>query len=471
MVAAGDQGGFLLSLVTESFAVRALLGSLAAAGLAALAVRYQVVRGRRARRFVVLAPVLVAAIAALASLIDAEVYLPQLWVTSAATGETGNQFVDLFWDLRAIANDRPVDVLAIGYVSVAAVLLLRRAVGGAALRRSLRRAVRPAEETGLAALVHRLADASGTRTPCVVLLEGCAGGAFTAGSRRPIIAVDPELLAQLDWRELEGLFAHEIAHIRRRDALLGIAVGVFRDLTFFLPPIYLVDRWLRVEQEESADELASAHTGRPGALASSILKVWETSRDRRSLPLTCAATASSSVELISARVERLIERPPSLTRWRRRGETAVAAGVVAVSTGAALAMPGWVASAYDTNGLALGYVPVQASTPTESPAFATFRHLVSQSDSAEQLPAAPVSSRDADATGCPCVETSAQLRTADPATGQEPSTRMLWRRTSEDPWKLDSLRPERSVHPARPVLTLRDSGPQVGLFVMGQSRP
>lgn len=471
MVAAGDQGGFLLSLVTESFAVRALLGSLAAAGLAALAVRYQVVRGRRARRLVVLAPVLVAATAALASLIDAEVYLPQLWVTSATTGEAANQFVDLFWDLRAIANDRPVDVLAIGYVSVAAVLLLRRAVGAAALRRSLRRAVRPAEEAGLASLVQRLADASGTRTPRVVLLEGCAGGAFTAGSRRPVIAVDPELLAQLDWRELEGLFAHEMAHIRRRDALLGIAVGVFRDLTFFLPPIYLVDRWLRVEQEESADELASAHTGRPGALASSILKVWETSRDRRSLPLTCAATANSSVELISARVERLIERPPSLTRWRRRAETAVAAGVVAVGTGAALTMPGWVASAYDTNGLALGYVPVQASAPTESPAFATFRYLVSQSDSAEQLPAAPVSSTPADATGCPCVETSAQLRAAEPATGQEPSTRMLWRRTGEDPWKLDSLRPERSVHPARPVWTLRDSGPQVGLFVMGQSRP
>lgn len=471
MVAAGDQGGFLLSLVTESFAVRALLGSLAAAGLAALAVRYQVVRGRRARRLVVLAPVLVAATAALASLIDAEVYLPQLWVTSATTGEAANQFVDLFWDLRAIANDRPVDVLAIGYVSVAAVLLLRRAVGAAALRRSLRRAVRPAEEAGLVSLVQRLADASGTRTPRVVLLEGCAGGAFTAGSRRPVIAVDPELLAQLDWRELEGLFAHEMAHIRRRDALLGIAVGVFRDLTFFLPPIYLVDRWLRVEQEESADELASAHTGRPGALASSILKVWETSRDRRSLPLTCAATANSSVELISARVERLIERPPSLTRWRRRAETAVAAGVVAVGTGAALTMPGWVASAYDTNGLALGYVPVQASAPTESPAFATFRYLVSQSDSAEQLPAAPVSSTPADATGCPCVETSAQLRAAEPATGQEPSTRMLWRRTGEDPWKLDSLRPERSVHPARPVWTLRDSGPQVGLFVMGQSRP
>lgn len=472
VAAAGDQSGFLLSLVTESFAVRALLGSLAAASLAALAVRYDVVQGRRARRLVVLAPVLAAATAALASLIDAEVYLPQLWLTSATTSEAANQVIDLLWDLRAVANDRPVDVLALVYAGIAGTLLLRRAAGAAALRRSLRRAVRPAGEDGIAALASRLADRTGTRPPRVVLLQDCPGGAFTAGIRHPVIAVDPELLTRLDWRELEGLLAHELAHIRRRDGLLGVAVGVFRDVTFFLPPIYLVDRWLRVEQEESADELASAHTGRPAALASGILKVWETGRGQRRLPLTCAAvTASNSGELVSARVERLIDHPPTLPRWRRRAETVLAAGVVAVGTGAALTMPGWVASAYDTNGLAVGYVPVQASTPTESPAFATFRHLVSQTERDNRLPASAVSPGQPEAAGCPCVETSAQLREEEAATGSEPRARMLWRRTSEDPWRLDSLGTERSVHPARPVLTLRDSGPQVGVFVMGRSRP
>ena len=64
-----------------------------------------------------------------------------------------------------------------------------------------------------------------------------------------------DLVEQLDTRELEGLLAHELAHIARRDVPLNVAIGVIRDLTFFVPPLHLAARWLRQEQEHAADDL------------------------------------------------------------------------------------------------------------------------------------------------------------------------------------------------------------------------
>ncbi|MDQ3974175.1 MAG: hypothetical protein M3276_07555, partial [Actinomycetota bacterium] len=275
MPAAGGRG-FLLSLLTESFAVRALLGSLAAVGLGALASRFGWVRSSRPRRLLVLAPVLAAAAAALAS----DVYLPQLWLTTGDGSATG-QLVELLGELRRLSTDRGVDLLLVAWATVAVLLLSRRALGVVALRRLLGHAVPAPLDSPVVAVARRLAAGMRVRCPQVLLLPGCAGGAFTAGTLRSVLAVDPDLLGRLDAHELEGLVAHELVHVARRDTLLGSLVGVCCDLAFFLPPMQLALRWLRREQEESADELACGQTRRPAALASGILKVWDGGRWRQ----------------------------------------------------------------------------------------------------------------------------------------------------------------------------------------------
>lgn len=497
---AGGQGGFMLSLVTESFAVRALLGSLAAAGLAGLAVRFDLVRSRSARRLLVLAPVLTAAVAGVASLVDAEAYLPQLWVTAGAgTSDAASQLLELLGDLRMMSTGK-MDLLVVTYALVVGILLLRRATGVVAARRLLARGTPPRGYGHLVPLVHRYARRLQVPTPRIVLLPACPGGAFTVGTRRPVVALDPALVDALDERELEGLVAHELAHIRRGDALLGLVVGIFHDVTFFLPPLHLAVRWLRREQEESADELASAHTGRPGALASGILKVWDSSRARRQPPLVCAAVpgrrlafsgAGSDTDVsegasrnlteearaITARVERLITRRPRPPGWRRRVETAGVGGVLVAATAASLVLPGWIVAQHDTDMFAFGYLTAQPSTMADSPAFATFRQLApSPGAPADAMSAASASTTQAvggvsvpgtDRGACPCVETQAQLRNAVAATGPGAPTHMLWRSGGHRTWELDPLARE-GVHSARPLLTLSDSGPQVGFFLLGR---
>jgi heat shock protein HtpX len=72
-------------------------------------------------------------------------------------------------------------------------------------------------------MVERLAARAGMPTPKVYLLPTHTPNAFATG-RSPshaAVAVTAGLVELLDRRELEGVLAHEIAHVRNRDTLIG----------------------------------------------------------------------------------------------------------------------------------------------------------------------------------------------------------------------------------------------------------
>ena len=489
--------GFFLSLLTESFAVRAFLGSVVAAGLAAGAMRGHWVRSPRARRLVLLAPVLAAGAAAAASLVEAETYLPQLWIASA--GGPSGQVLELLGELRVISNEHGLDLLFLAWAVVATVLLARRVWGATLTARLVRRAAPVGRAHQLQRIAARLSAVMDTRDVRVRLLDGCPGGALATGIRRPVVVVDPALLQSLDAQEAEGLLAHEIAHVARRDTLLAVAVGVFSDLTFFLPTVHLAGRWLRSEREESADEWASEHTRRPAALASGILKVWERSRNQSApldllfgrpqplqgcaavpiavpLPWRRAATVpqlSDGARIVAARVERLVAPPRRRSSVRSAVEISVAAAVIVAASAATLVVPPWIANDLHAYSLAIGYVPPPAE-PVESPAFSTFRALAPVTDNtttthaSERTWRVERSSAAERVSTCPCVETQAQWLSGTSASAPHAESSMAWRRTANPSWDVD---PGPGAVRARPLLTLRDSGPQLGFFVVAQNQP
>lgn len=488
----GVAEGIFLHLMTQSFAVRALLGSLAAAGLASLVVRGGLIRSSRARRLLVLAPVLTATGAAFAS--AGESFLPQLTITTSRATPA-----DRLLDLVGVAvSQRELSVLFVVYAVIAVTLLARRLLGLVAARRLLSRTI-PAADPRLEAIAADLAARMRVRAPRLVLLASCPGGAFTIGTRQPVVAVDPVLLNALDNHELEGLVAHEFAHIRRRDTLLGLTVGLIRDLAFFLPPLHLAVRWLRSEQEESADDLATTHTHRPVALASSILKVWDCSQGRPVPRVACAAvgplrlapvgvpvperldaadrrrmarSASETTRALAARVERLIGATPELSPLRRRAEFALAASVLMLALSASVAVPSYLSADRQVDGLSFGYLLPPSDGLVESPAFATFRALTPRTTAAVSgtddltagRQAAPADSAAASMPmPCPCVEMPAQLNQRIGA--REPAR--------AHSWAADGYAPYRYRHTdvaARELWTLSDSGPQVGVFLVTRPR-
>ncbi|MGI8575591.1 MAG: M56 family metallopeptidase [Egibacteraceae bacterium] len=481
--------GELFVLLIESFAVRAMLGSLAAAALAALVVRRDLVRTARARRLLVLAPLLTAAVAGVASLDEA--FLPQLWVSTSADGSSP-QLLDLLGELRVVTDSGRFDLLVMSYAGVLALLLCRRALSVAAVRWTLRQARPPRGFGALVPIVHRLAGGLGIAPPRLLMLPGCPGGAFTSGTFRPVIAVDPALVATLDERELEGLLAHELAHVQRRDPLLWLLTGVFRDAVFFLPPVHAAGRWLRREQEESADERASELTGKPGSLASGILKVWAASGTQgQPLSATCAVVAMPRVALagggfprsrrsvphVGERVRRLIERPARPTPLRRRVELGVAGAVTVTAVGAALGVPAWVTAQYDTAGVGLGALTAPPVMAVEAPAFATFRELAPEPGQVVDAPgegaAAAVGGRASWAEdtpdACACIESRADLALRRPAAANDGRRGLVWMDHDHRSWQLLGEQPQ-PVRSTRPLWTLQQAEQQVGVFLLGATR-
>ena len=473
--------GFFLSLLTESFAVRALLGSLVATALAAAAIRGHWIRGSRGRRLVALAPLVAAAAAGVASVLEAETYLPQVWVTS--TGLRSGQALELLGELRFITDARGIDLLVAGWTLVVMVLLARRVAGLAAARRLRQAADALPSWHPLQVTARRLAAAMGAGPIPVLLLPACPGGALTVGIRRPVVLLDPELLDGLDAQEAEGLLAHEIAHVARRDTLLSLMVGIFRDLTFFLPTVHIANRWLCREREEGADELASQHTRRPAALASTILKVFAGAQPSGRKLAACAAVApalpwrrprvrsvaSPAALVVSARVERLVSAAPRVTAVRQAAEVALAAVMIMTASAAMLVVPTWIATDLGAYSLAFGYVP-PAVTPVESPAFATFRALAPTSSTGpdlrgwERTNMRPAATLAEPSSRCPCIETPAQWLSGIPASVPHSPQRMAWRSTGVPTWDVD---PGPDSVRARPLLTLPEA--QVGFFVVGRT--
>lgn len=215
----------------------------------------------------------------------------------------------------------------------------------------------------LQSLAARVATTLQVPAPQVMVRERCPGGAFVVGSRRPVIVLGADLLASLDDEELEGVLAHELAHVRRRDTLVATGLGALRDLTFFVPGGGWAVRQLHRERELAADQVAVRATNRPGALASGLLKVIEVNPAR---DYECAALVPSG-NLVD-RVRVLVDDAAPPTRLRRSSETAAVVMVVMTATTAALALPSAIAGPeQQRDALAFVWSSTPAVTAAEVP--------------------------------------------------------------------------------------------------------
>lgn len=353
--------GLLLTLPLESIAVRAVVASVVGVALSRLLLRAGV-RSVTAR----IATALIPAVALLGTL---------AW--SSRTG--GLQPPSLMLPVDAV-DALPIPVpdgyvhfapsaapLLVGaWATVALVLVIRRARALGRARRAGRAALAagppPAE---LQATVTRLANSARVTVPKVAAPERCPGGAFVTGLRRPVLVVGRDLLARLDAEELEGVVAHELAHVRRRDNLVATAVGVVRDLAFFVPGGRWALRQLHRERERAADHAAVQLTGRPGALASGLLKTLEGPGPAH----PCAALAPPAT--VVDRVTELVDGPPAVSRTRSGVELVVVGSIALIAVGTATLAPTALTGAErerDAVAVAWTSTAAQADVPAESEA-------------------------------------------------------------------------------------------------------
>ncbi len=319
----------LLTLPLESIAIRAFLAAAACVLLVRLLLRAGLrVPGARVATAVAPAVTLVA----VGVLTWGSLRLPSLMLpVDAADVALPIRVHDGYLHFAPMA----VPLLVGVWWLVAGSRLSRRGVAIVRARRRARAALRDGSSSPqLVAMTARLAGALRVPAPAVAVIADCPGGALVVGSRRPVVVVGEQLLTRLDEDELEGVLAHELAHVKRRDNLVATLVGMVRDLAFFVPGGGWAVRQLHRERELAADQVAVRVTGRPGALAGGLLKVLEKGHGPAH---PCAALVPSGSLVDRVRV--LVEDQPRLSPVRHGAEVVGVASSVAVALVLALVLP------------------------------------------------------------------------------------------------------------------------------------
>lgn len=191
------------------------------------------------------------------------------------------------------------------------------------------REISPLEMPELDVMLIELSQRAGIPKPRLYLVEDGQPNAFATG-RNPetgIVAVTTGLLERMPSRELRGILAHEIGHIRNRDTLVGtIAASVAGAIsyaahalsfaTFFgghnsedenpsggilamlVAPFlgFLLQMAVSRSREYLADETAAQLTGDPGALASGLRRL---EREAQLLPPHRLEPATASLYIIN----------------------------------------------------------------------------------------------------------------------------------------------------------------------------
>jgi heat shock protein HtpX len=228
-----------------------------------------------------------------------------------------------------------------------------------ALRMTGSRPLDPAEAPELYRLVEQLSAKAGLPMPKLYLTPSHQPNAFATG-RNPqnsAVAVTTGLLRMLDQDELSGVIAHELAHIKNRDVLIGTiaavlagAIGMIANvaqwglfygggggddeergaggvigglLAVFLAPLaaMIIQMAVSRSREYYADATGAGITGRPQGLANALLKL---ERASQAAPMGVAPAAAHLFIVNPLSAEGLVNlfstHPPIAERVRRLGE-------------------------------------------------------------------------------------------------------------------------------------------------------
>ena len=157
----------------------------------------------------------------------------------------------------------------------------------------------------LHATISRLSQQADLPKPKVAVADTSVPNAFATGrsQKHSAVCVTTGILKSLDREELEGVLAHELAHVKNRDVMVMTVASFLSTIAFLVvrwgwlfgggrnrnnnvPVIvailaslvvwivsFLLIRALSRYREYAADRGAAVITGRPSALASALLKI------------------------------------------------------------------------------------------------------------------------------------------------------------------------------------------------------
>ena len=136
------------------------------------------------------------------------------------------------------------------------------------------------------------------------------------GLSHPVILIPAPMIGVLSAAELDQIYLHEVAHIRRRDDCTNLVQRSLVALCCFLPVVWWIGRRLDLEREIACDDWVVAKTGESRSYAFCLTRLLELSACSRVPVLASGALKGRShiFTRISLLLDRQGNRAPDLSR-------------------------------------------------------------------------------------------------------------------------------------------------------------
>jgi bla regulator protein blaR1 len=137
-----------------------------------------------------------------------------------------------------------------------------------------------------------LAESTEIETPMVI------------GYLKPIVLVPVGLFSGLTTEQIETIFLHELAHIRRHDYLINLIQSIVEAVLFFNPFIWILSAMIRREREYCCDDTVISKHGSALAYAHALTQLEEARLNRNVLALNLAENRNQLLN----RIKRIMEK-------------------------------------------------------------------------------------------------------------------------------------------------------------------
>ena len=168
-----------------------------------------------------------------------------------------------------------------------------------------------------------------------ILSSAAVEAPVVIGWLKPVILWPAAALVGMPAHELDAIVAHELAHVRRRDALLNLLQACIDVLFFHHPAAWWISAQVRAEREHCADDLAvrALEAGRAGTRLSYARALLALEERRHTAALAVAANGGSLLDRIR-RLAGADAEPAGPGRLLAAGLTAAAVVAIALSVAA-----------------------------------------------------------------------------------------------------------------------------------------
>ena len=217
-------------------------------------------------------------------------------------------------------------LVGVGFFALRIALGCMQALG---LRRRIARLPPPWQER-LDSAVSRLAADMKVRAHVVIAESVAVAVPTVVGWLRPLILLPVGLVTRLTPDQLQAIIAHELAHVRRYDALVNLIQSLIDALFFYHPGVRWLSGRIRVLREYCCDDMAVSTSGDPIAYSFALTEL-ESMRGA-STGLTLAGSSAHAINPngegpLMSRIRRLVQPRSQSTRstsWLLPGLLALA---------------------------------------------------------------------------------------------------------------------------------------------------